>query len=150
ILRVMERFLNFVWLKMLKASPRSCNVTFSPKCRFLSSETSNLLVSGPLIIPRPPLPTTFATGGAVGVFWKQAVLNQTSNWCAPPKFGSQRTFDRLPAVVVKFARFPRPAASKFVVTVYHKPDWNVTRPDTSQPPNTLPTRSCRLEKNGRS
>src|SRR5262245_41155708 len=121
---------------MLKASPRSCNVTFSPKCRFLNNETSNLLVSGPLIIPRPPLPTTFATGGAVGVFSKQAVLNQTSNWCAPPRFGSQITFARLPAI--NAGMFPRPDASKFVVTVYHSPDWRVTRPETSQPPNTLP------------
>src|SRR5947207_1327228 len=138
ILLVVERFLKFARLNTLKLSARSCSLTLpsSPKLMFLKSEKSTLLVGGPLMTPRPPLPTTLATGGATGVFSKQAVLNHISNVCGPPKFGLQITLARLPAI--KAGTFPRPAASKFVVTVYHSPDWRVTSPDISQPPSTLP------------
>src|SRR6266567_7438349 len=115
---------------------------------FLNSEKSTRFVGGPLIMPRPALPTTFATGGAVGLGCKQAVLNHCSNVCGAPELGSHNTFGRLPAT--KAGMFPRPAASKFVVGVNPSPDCNVTRPEISHPPKTFPVRSCRLLKNGRS
>src|SRR5216110_809347 len=113
---------------------------------FLNNEKSKRFVGGPRIPPRGPLPTTFATGAAVGVFSKQAVLNHCSKVWAPPVFGSQRTFERLPAIAA--GTLPRPAASKFVVTVYHNPVCNVATPDISHPPNAFPTKSWRLLKNG--
>src|SRR5438132_11384532 len=113
---------------------------------FLNSEKSKRFVGGPRIPPRGPLPTTFATGAAVGVFSKQAVLNHCSKVWAPPVFRSQRTFERLPAIAG--GTLPRPAASKFGVTVYYNPVCNGATPEISQPPSTFPARSCRLLKKG--
>src|ERR1700686_4676355 len=111
ILLVLERFLKFVWLKTLKASARSCNRTFSPKRMFLNKEKSTRFVGGPLIMPRPALPTTFAAPvPVVGLGWKQAMLNHCSNVWGALAFGSQSTLGRLPAIIA--GTLPRPAASK--------------------------------------
>src|SRR6185295_14286992 len=148
ILLVADKFRKFVWLKTLKASPRSWSLTFSPNRMFLNTERSNRCVGGPSMIPRPPLPTTLATGGAVGVFSKQAVLNHWAKVCGAFAFGSHITFARFPAI--RAGTLPSPSASKFVVTVYQRPLCKLTMPDTSQPPRTLPTKSWRLLNQGTS
>src|SRR4051812_3209915 len=115
ILLVLERLLKFVWLKMLKASPRSCRRTLSPKRMFLNREKSKRFVGGPLMIPRAALPTTFATGAAVGFDWMHETLNHCSNVCGAFWFGSHTMFGRLPAT--RAGTLPSPDASKLVVGV---------------------------------
>src|ERR671935_715087 len=142
ILLVLDRLLKLVWLKTLKASPRSCRRAFSPRLMFLNREKSTRFVGGPLMTPRPALPTTFGKGGAVGFCWTQEVLNHCSNVCGAPWFGSHSRFGRLPAMMA--GTLPSPAASKLVVGVYPRPLCRVMTPVTSQPPRTFPARSCRF------
>src|SRR5688572_33229768 len=90
--------LKFVWLKTLKASPRSCRLTRSPKLILLNSEKSTRWVGGPSIVPRPVLLTTLGATPVVGFSWKQFVLNHCKNVLGAPAFGSQSVLGRLPAI----------------------------------------------------
>src|SRR5262245_14046494 len=120
ILLVPARFLKMVLLKTLKASPRSCRATLSPKWMFLNIEKSTRLVGGPLIIPRPAFPTTLATPvPLVGFAWKQEISNHRSNVWGAFAFGLQVTLGRLPATSAGI--LPSPAASKLVVGVKPRP-----------------------------
>src|SRR5689334_9328506 len=139
--------LKFVWLKILKTSPRNWSFQVSPKRKFLNVEKSTRLVGGPWIVPRPALPTTFATPvPEVGLIWKHTVPGvlpiHDSNVCGAFALTSQVTFGRLPAISA--GTLPRPAASKLVVAVNGKPLCNVTMPENCQPPKTCPTKSVRL------
>src|SRR5215467_8614918 len=110
---------------------------------FLNNEKSTRLVGGPLIIPRPPFPTTFATPvPLVGFGWKQEVSNHFSNVCGAFAFGLHVMLGRFPATSA--GMLPRPAASKLVVGVKPRPVCRVTIPETSQPPRTFPARSWRF------
>src|SRR3954464_14303954 len=115
ILLVLERLLKFVWLKTLKASPRSCSRTRSLMRMFLNREKSNRFVGGPSMTPRPALPTKFGKGAAVGFGWTHETLNHCSNVCGAFSFGSHSRFGRLPAMAA--GTLPSPEASKLVVGV---------------------------------
>src|SRR5688572_4668896 len=111
---------------------------------------STRCVDGPCTTPLPALPGRLTTAvPTAGFAWKQAVLNHCCSVCAPPEFGSHRTFGRFPATAAGL--FPKPAASKLeVVIVKGSPEFKVTIPDACQPPSVLPTNpSCDL-KNGNS
>src|ERR1700755_688123 len=106
----------FVWLKTLKASPRSCSMRFSPKRMFLKSEKSTRYVGGPLTTPRGEVPGVLERLVAVvaGFGWTHAVLNQASSVCGAFAFGSQIRFGRLPATSA--VMLPKPDASNDEVT----------------------------------
>src|SRR5215211_2889304 len=118
--------LKFVWLKMLKTSPRSCSRYLSLKRTFLKSEKSKRFVGGPLMTPRGALPRVLDTGAAVGFGWMHEVLGVMSihatKVCGAFALGSQRRFGRLPATSAGI--LPSQAASSFVVTVNGRPDCN--------------------------
>src|SRR6266446_6675410 len=105
-----------VWLKTLKASPRSCRRVVSPKRIFFVMVKSTRFVDGPWTTPRPAVPGTLATGvPAAGLDWKQALVNHSCKVCGALAFGSQRRFGRLPAMAAGL--LPRPAASKLEVVI---------------------------------
>src|ERR1700682_118862 len=97
---------------MLKASARNCNFIDSPKRMLLLMVKSNRLVDGPLTVPRPALPMTFATPVVVtvGLNWKHAVLKYCCRVWGALAFGSQRTFGLPPAT--RAGTKPSPAGSK--------------------------------------
>src|SRR5258708_14959848 len=121
---------------MLKTSPRSCSFTLSRMRMFLNNEKSKRLVGGPLIIPRPEFPTTFATPvPVVGLGCKHDVATvlaiHDSKVCGAFAFGSHNTFGRLPAIIA--GMLPSPAASKFADAEKGSPLCRLTIPETCQP-----------------